>query len=204
MIINLIQVISHMKIIWLYLLLLLVACTQVECDDTCLLDQRLCSQITSDTYKNTCYAESAIESSNQSLCDSITSIQTSDYCNFNFIKQQNSSSCEKLNTEYWTYNCYEYFAVNESSLCTKVRDQGLCWYNHAITLNDSTLCYKSDELERCIYKIALNTQDLNLCKSINSYNSYACQIKVAESTNDSKICEELIKPWNDYCFEKIA
>lgn len=193
-----------MRHLWI-LLLLLTACSQVQCDDGCLLDARQCNDIESDTFKDTCFAELALETNNQSMCDSITSIKSNDYCNFNFIKMQtNATACESMNSEYWTQNCYGYYAVNDSSLCDLVKEPGQCYYDHALEQNNSALCYQSNDEVRCIYRVATNTNNVDLCRTIESVNNFSCQIKVAENTNDSDICNELVEPWNEFCLEKIA
>ena len=204
MIINPLPVNGTMKKLWLCLLFVLAACSQVECDDGCLLDMRSCTEITSDTIKDTCYAELAIEQNDQTLCGNITSIQTNDYCNMNFIKQKNVSLCSDLNTEYWTYNCYGHFAVNDSSLCEQVKDPDACWYDHALTQNSSALCYNMDDNQRCLYNVASNTNNLALCTEIEGINKYTCQIKIAKNLNDSSICDDMTETWANVCHSKIV
>lgn len=204
MIINHLQVNGIMKKLWLCLLFFLAACGQVECDDACLLDMRSCTEITSDTIKDTCYAELAIEQDDQTLCSNITSIQTSDYCNTQFIKLQNPDMCETLNTDYWTYNCYSHFAVNDSSLCDFVKEPGQCYLDHAIEQNSSAMCYDSNDVDYCLYQIATATLNLDLCKELESVNKYTCQIKIAVALNDTSICDNLGGTWSEHCMERIA
>lgn len=193
-----------MKKLWLCLLFVLAACSQVECDDGCLLDLRECAGITSDTIKDTCYAERAIELNNQSMCDMISSIKTNDYCVTQFIKQQSDYTlCEELNSDTWIQNCYNHYAANNSDLCSYVKDSGQCYYEHALSSNSSALCYNATDTDRCLYKVAIATYNTDLCMSVEGLNQYTCHTQIAVKLNNSELCNELPETWANHCAGRI-
>ncbi len=170
------------------------------------LDYTACMQIDDNQNKANCLDYVARNSSDVSICDLITdinSVQANACISYVAVQSPSATVCPKLTDYAKRNNCYYRLALNtkDSTACAQIigdrKLKDFCLLRVAVLSYDSSICsgISADDfnyLDNCRKPIAEHNYDLNLCEMMyNTSNYINCFVNIALSLGKPEVCVQM-------------
>ena len=173
-----------------------------------------CDALSTDTLRDTCYAEFGILRQDIKLCNRAENSGSKFYCYEGIAESQNSSSlCSQIEDSYWGNICFKAVGMNtnDPQLCDKITTSGLrnsCILDVSLDLEDETVCSGIQDsaplTERCYTKVAVAKKDLTICRNLPPpFAQDRCALKVIYEVGNPSTCNFiLVDGIKEICFER--